>query len=503
MKLTVIYRINDSLLNSQLLPNIRHMVSKMAKKTNLDQAQQKLLRLIPKVDECLSLLVSTSSLDAVPLQVIKDSIREVLAEVRQGVLENRLADAAALEPEVLEKEILKCVQKKQSFKLRRIINCTGVVIHTNLGRSILPESTMEFLKTAGLHYSNLEFDIETGERGSRYNLVEELLCELTGSEAALVVNNNAAAVLIVLETLANKREVIVSRGQLVEIGGAFRIPDVMARSGATLVEVGATNRTHIHDYEQALSPETALLLKVHCSNYKIIGFTKEVSLEELVALGRANGVLVVEDLGSGCLVDLSQFGLAKEPTVQEVVKAGVDVVTFSGDKLLGGPQAGIILGKKEVIAKIKKNPLNRAMRIDKFTLAGLESVLRFYRDDRTVIKNVPSLAMIAATPAELEKRSKSLLQMVSKELESSCKMDIISTSSRVGGGAMPEQNLESRAVALRPTGMSVNRLEGMLRTSLELPILGRIEGDRLIFDMRTVADAELPLIAEGLRQILR
>lgn len=474
----------------------------MKKDKNKDagDVQHYILRKIPKVDECLSRLIADDLLDEVPLRIIKDSIREILAEVRSDVLGSNIFDEQKLHADFIHRLILKRIQRKQQFKFRRIINCTGVIIHTNLGRSILPDSTMDLLKIAGSRYSNLEFDIETGSRGSRYSLVEELLCDLTGAEAALVVNNNAAAVLIVLETLAKHKEVIVSRGQLVEIGGAFRIPDVMARSGATLVEVGATNRTHIHDYINAFTEYTALLLKVHCSNYKIIGFTKEVPLSELVSLGRQKGVLVVEDLGSGCLVDLSRYGLDKEPTVQDVVKAGVDVVTFSGDKLLGGPQAGIILGRKDVINKIKRNPLNRAMRIDKFTLSALESILRFYLDERTVIKNVPTLAMIAASPAEIDKRCKRLIRRLRNDLSTVCKMTVERIASRVGGGAMPEQNLESRAVVLKPLNISVNSLEVSLR-ELKIPIIGRIEEEKLLFDMRTVADDELSLIAEGLRHV--
>ncbi len=467
-------------------------------KNNIGTFQQKLLRMIPKVDECLAQLLENESLDNVPLRVVKDSIREVLAEIRQDAIGNLASKEQDFARHRIFDLILNRIRDKQQFKFRRLINCTGVIIHTNLGRAILPKSTMEMLAVAGTYYSNLEFDLETGSRGSRYSLVEKLLCDLTGAEAALVVNNNAAAVLIVLETLAKNREAIVSRGQLVEIGGAFRIPDVMSRSGATLVEVGATNRTHLHDYENALTDDTAVLLKVHCSNYKIIGFTKEVSLGDLVTLGKQKNVLVVEDLGSGCLVDLAQFGLEKEPTVQEVVSAGVDVVTFSGDKLLGGPQAGIILGKKTVIDRIKKNPLNRAMRIDKFTLAGLESILRYYLDEQSAIKNIPTLSMIATSVDVVEMRCKKFIRNIPKELDSLCDYRIENVMSRVGGGAMPEQNLESRAVALKPLKISVNSLGNSLR-KLPVPVIGRIEGDCLLFDMRTVTDDELSLIADGLR----
>jgi L-seryl-tRNA(Ser) seleniumtransferase len=331
--------------------------------------------------------------------------------------------------------------------------------------------------------------------------VEELLCDLNGAEAGLVVNNNAAAVLLVLDTLAKGKEVIVSRGQLVEIGGSFRIPEVMARSGAKLVEVGATNCTHLRDYENAISAETSLLLKVHTSNFKIIGFTSEVPLADLVALGARHGLPVMEDLGSGCLVDLSAFGLQKEPTVGEVVGSGVDVVTFSGDKLLGGPQAGIIVGKKAIIETIKKNPLNRALRIDKFTLAGLESILRFYYDEQTALRNVPTLAMLVASQEELKRRAEKLLRRLRKKVDKKCLAALVRTESRVGGGAMPEQGLASWAVSLRPLDRSVAELERNLRLA-ENPVIGRIEKDILVLDMRTVQDKEIALLSAVLCSLL-
>ncbi len=464
--------------------------------------RQHLLRSIPKVDECLQSLQGIKETAAVPPSVVKAAVREVLAEVRQAILGGNETAAGSLHPDALLPRFMARVRQKQRPRFRRIINATGVIIHTNLGRSILPRSAMEALFEAGSRYSNLEFDLETGRRGSRYSLVEDLLCELTGAESALVVNNNAAAVLIVLETLAKGREVIVSRGQLVEIGGSFRIPDVMARSGARLVEVGATNRTHLRDYEGAIGEETGLLLKVHCSNYRIIGFTSEVANEDLVALGRQHGLPVMEDLGSGCFIDLSRFGLMKEPTVQEVVASGVDVVTFSGDKLLGGPQAGIILGSRELVDRIKKNPLNRALRIDKFTLSGLESILRLYRDPEQVTETIPTLAMIATPVAEVSRRAGRLLRRLRRSAGDACDVALADTMARVGGGAMPEQNLASRAVALASTGISVSRLEELLRRQ-EVPVIGRIEENRLLLDMRTVADDEVGLLADILARVLR
>jgi L-seryl-tRNA(Ser) seleniumtransferase len=460
-------------------------------------AKQNLLRAIPQVDEVLQWL--SDNTDA-PLLLIKQTVREELETLRQNILAGKKIGKNDLSKKKLLEQIHKRMQLKLGPNFKRVINATGVVIHTNLGRSLLPDSAREALVEAGTRYSNLEFDLDTGKRGSRYSLVEQLLCDLTGAEAALVVNNNAAAVLLVLDTLAKGREVIVSRGQLVEIGGSFRVPDVMAKSGAKLVEVGATNRTHLKDYEGAISEETSMLLKVHASNFKMIGFTKEVSAEELVDLAGRYKLLVMEDLGSGCLIDMSRYGLRKEPTVQETVKAGVDVVTFSGDKLLGGPQAGLIVGKRDIIGCIKRNQLNRALRIDKFTLAALETVLRMYYDHETVVSRIPTLKMLTASPDIMNRRAKRVVRMVKKSLAEKCGIAVKVTGSRVGGGALPEEDLESRAVVLEPLDRTVNELEKNLRMN-PLPVIGRIEEDRYILDMRTVADDEIPLIANILGQV--
>ncbi len=379
--------------------------------------------------------------------------------------------------------------------LQRVINATGVIVHTNLGRSLLSEDATIQLHHASRHYTNLEFDLRTGKRGSRYALVEEIICDLTGAEAALVVNNNAAAVLIALETLAHGREVIVSRGQLVEIGGSFRIPDVMTKSGAHLVEVGATNRTHLYDYEGAVTEKTSMLLRVHTSNFRIVGFTSEVSVEEMVALAKKYDLAVMEDLGSGCLMDMSRFGLPSEQTVQEVVKAGADVVTFSGDKLLGGPQAGIIVGNKKYIERIKKNPLNRAVRIDKFTLASLESVLRSYYDLEKALKDIPTLRMISEDPSDVRKRAQKFTRRAGGKVRNHCVMKVVPTASRVGGGALPEYNLPSWAVEMLPTREDVSKLERDFR-ELEIPVIGRIEHDRFLFDFKTVQGHEVAELAD-------
>jgi L-seryl-tRNA(Ser) seleniumtransferase len=450
--------------------------------------KNRLLRSLPKVDECMAILSSDPEVVAPP-RIIKTVVQDTIDRERESILaglgngsERSLAEWQAI--------FKKSIAKKMLSNFRRVINGTGVVIHTNLGRSILSKTTTDCLALAGGYYSNLEFNLETGKRGSRYSLVEDLVCYLTGAEAALVVNNNAAAVLLTLDTLTKNKEAIVSRGQLVEIGGSFRIPDVMAKSGAKLIEVGATNRTHIYDYEQAISEETALLLRVHTSNFRIIGFTSEVSAEDLVTLAGKYGLITVEDLGSGSLIDFSRFGFPKEPTVQEIVRAGVDVVTFSGDKLLGGPQAGIIVGKKDIIGRIKKNPLNRALRIDKFTLASLESVLREYLDFEKALQNVPTLRMLTISSSELKKRAQRLNRGLSKKLGQRCRCSIVPTVSRVGGGALPEVNIDSWAMVLEPFAMTLNALEKQLR-HLSIPIIGRIENDRFLLDVRTIQEREL------------
>lgn len=473
------------------------MMAGRGKKNKSVSADQSLLRAIPKVDEVQQWLTAVSH---APLFLVKQSIREELERLRQDILAGRKVSKNSLSKKNVTTLVKKRLQEKMLPNFRRVINATGVVIHTNLGRSILPASASEALVQAGTRYSNLEFDLGTGKRGSRYSLVEKLLCDLTGAEAALVVNNNAAAVLLVLDTFAKGREVIVSRGQLVEIGGSFRIPEVMAKSGAKLVEVGATNRTHLKDYETNINKDTAMLLKVHASNFMMAGFTKEVSAEELVELASRHNLLVMDDLGSGCLIQMSKYGLRKEPTVQETVKTGIDVVTFSGDKLLGGPQAGIIVGKKKIIDCIKSNQLNRALRIDKFTLAALETVLRFYYDHESAVTNIPTLAMLTASPEVMERRAKKLAGKIKKNLAEKCSITVKATGSRVGGGAMPEEDLESRAVVLEPHDRSVNRLEKDLRTNSR-PVIGRIEEDQYFLDMRTVADDEIPLIANVLQQV--
>ncbi len=453
-----------------------------------------LLRALPKIDECLASLADRTR--SIPAQLVKLAVRHCIESERQRILTDD-PHCKLLNSEQWDKRLIEAITLKNQMNLRRVINGTGVVIHTNLGRSLLSATMVEALQQAGAHYTNLEFDLSNGKRGSRYSLVEEIICDLTGAEAALVVNNNAAAVLLALDTLASGKEVIVSRGQLVEIGGSFRIPDVIAKSGARLVEVGATNRTHLADYERMINGETAMLLKVHTSNFRVIGFTSEVSAEELVALAHARDLPVMEDLGSGSLVDLSSFGLPQEPTVQQIVKAGVDVVTFSGDKLLGGPQAGLIVGKKDVIDRIKRNPLNRALRIDKFTLASLEAVLRNYYDLEQALTTVPTLKMLTEPVDLIKRRAKRLMRRVHAIVQPTCSLCLHPTMSRVGGGAMPEHGLPSWAVAFKPIHIHLSNMEQGLR-KLSIPIIGRMEDDSLLLDMRTVSDDEIPDLAASL-----
>ncbi len=419
-----------------------------------------------------------------------------------------MSDEIKKESELSFERVLKKVQDELNRamrpSLRPVINATGVVVHTNLGRSLLTKEIFEEIFDVAVNYSNLEYDLEKGKRGSRYSHVEAILCELTGAEAALVVNNNAAAVLLTLETLAKGKEVIVSRGELVEIGGSFRIPDVMARSGAILKEVGATNRTHLRDYENAINENTALLMKVHQSNFAVVGFTKKVSIRELKELGKRHEIPVIEDLGSGNLVDLTPYGFIHEPTVQESLRAGADLVTFSGDKMLGGPQAGIIVGKRELVERIKTNPMNRAVRIDKLTLAGLEAVLRIYRDPKKALKEIPTLRMLTMSFDETKRRARRLLRLIKAKVgDEALELGYRDTTSRVGGGAMPLQVLKSRAVFIKSARreLPVSLVEKRLRSE-RIPIITRIEDEGIIFDTRTIKDEEFKLIADSIKRVI-
>ena len=464
--------------------------------------QQSLLRKLPGVDHVLELWDKKQPIEDVPRTVLVRSIRTTLDQLRTSILAgDESLNETMFDDDQLLPLVAQAVNKSMEFRLKRVINATGVVVHTNLGRSLLPESVARHVAEVSRWYSNLEFDLEKGERGSRYSCVEEILCEISGAEAAMVVNNNAGAVFLSLETLGKGREVIVSRGELVEIGGSFRIPDVMARSGAELVEVGATNRTHLRDYEGAVRNETALLLKVHTSNYSMLGFTAEVPLEGLVALGAKYHLPVMNDLGSGNFVDFSKYGLMAEPTVQETVATGVDVVTFSGDKMLGGPQAGIILGRKDILERIKKNPITRALRIDKLTLAALEAVLHLYRDEPKAVSAIPTLRMLTLSPTVIQNRARRLRNRLRKLGDDRLETVIMNASSRVGGGALPLQELPTKCVGVKIEGLSVNAIERLMRESMP-PIIGYIEEDLFVMDARTIQDEEIAIIASTFQRIL-
>ncbi|NLW17838.1 MAG: L-seryl-tRNA(Sec) selenium transferase, partial [Firmicutes bacterium] len=408
--------------------------------------KQELLKQLPAVDSVLQAATVQPLLAQYGQVAVTRALRALLDTWRKRILQGQwlaadLEQALANLPSSLRQEVEAAAQPS----LHPVVNATGVIIHTNLGRSLLATAAAEQIEQVASRYSTLEVNVQTGQRGSRYSHVVELLCELTGAEDALVVNNNAAAVLLTLAALTADREVIVSRGQLVEIGGSFRIPEVMAQSGSRLVEVGTTNKTHLFDYERAIGPDTAALLKVHTSNYRLIGFTQEVAGRDLAALAHEHGLLAIEDLGSGVLIDLQRYGLVYEPTVQESVAAGMDVVTFSGDKLLGGPQAGIIVGRKECIAKLRQHPLTRAVRIDKLTLAGLEATLRLYRDEEAAVRAIPTLRMLTTPVEDLEERAHRLVAQVQPVVGQAAQLRVVPCLGQVGGGSLPGYDIYSVA----------------------------------------------------------
>ncbi len=438
---------------------------------------------------------------SIPRELIAEASRAVLEGVREAILAAR--DEISLknistDTEDLLSMVEREVEERMKPSFRRVINATGVVVHTNLGRSILPAPAIEALHTAAAHYSNLELDLEDGSRGSRQMHVRRILCELTGAESALVVNNNAAAVLLALTTHARGREVIVSRGQLIEIGGSFRLPEVMAQSGARLVEVGTTNKTYLEDYRRAITSETAVIMRAHPSNYRIVGFTADVELKELAALAHEYGLVMLDDLGSGVYLDLSRFGISREPTIRDSLRDGADLVCFSGDKLLGGPQAGIVLGREDLVEAMARHPLARAVRADKLTVAALEATLRLYLDPERALAEIPTLAMLTADPETLRGRA----QRLADELASACphlRTEVGEDVSRAGGGSLPMEDLPTWVVAVDSPDIKVNRLEESLRHQ-DPPVLGRIKDDRLLLDVRTIRDEEIPLVVEVFRR---
>jgi L-seryl-tRNA(Ser) seleniumtransferase len=465
----------------------------------MDPARARLLRQLPAVDEVLRAPKVQSALSGLSRPFAVEVVRQVIASARGEIL---TAPAERLPAEFDAAAFLQAVagelEAARRPSLTRVINGTGIIIHTNLGRSPLAAAAQEAILEAARSYSNLEYDLKRGTRGSRQAHLEELLTELTKAEAALIVNNNAAAVMLALNSLAADREVIISRGQLVEIGGSFRMPEIMAASGAVLREVGTTNKTYLRDYEQAITGNTALLLKVHPSNFRIVGFTREVHLVDLVALARRYGLIVMEDLGSGCFVDLSRFGLEKEPTVQDAVATGCDVVTFSGDKLLGGPQAGVILGRREVLERLKQNPQMRALRPDKLTLAGLEASLRLYLDEPRALAELPTLAMATRPLAAVERHARRLARIINKTFGGRLKAQIKESVARVGGGALSQEPLPSRALALSLLPLAPHQLEARLRQASP-PIITRVEHDTLLLDVRTLLPHDQPALLAGLK----
>jgi len=468
----------------------------------MDDNKQAQLKQLPGVDRILEYGADGRHFNDIPKSVLIPAIRAAIDGLRAQILTSKVPpDSSCFSRNALVAEVKVRTARTLALKLKRTVNATGVVVHTNLGRSLLSPAVMDHLTTISSRYSNLEFDLEAGRRGSRYSAVEGILCELSGAQAAMVVNNNAAAVLLCLDTLATGREVIVSRGELVEIGGAFRIPEVMAKSGAILKEVGATNRTHPRDYENAIGEQTGLLLKAHTSNYGIVGFTAAVSLPDLVSIGQRHNLPVMEDLGSGTLVDFSNYGLIKEPTVQESLAAGVDVVTFSGDKLLGGPQAGIILGEKQTIDRIKTNPLTRALRIDKMTLAALEATLQLYRYEHQAVHQVPTLRMLTLPLTVIQGRAADLKSRLEQVSGGRLTVELLDFSSKAGGGSLPLLDLPSRCLGVTVDGTSTNTVEQWMRNHTP-PIIGRIENDRFIMDPRTLQEEELDIIEKAFADML-
>ncbi|SNS34444.1 L-seryl-tRNA(Sec) selenium transferase [Anaerovirgula multivorans] len=464
--------------------------------------KKNILSSLPSVDEILNNDKIISLIKKIPRIVVVNNIRTCLQNYRNHILK---MEESALINFHIDKNFLvnEIVLKSKSFiemNLKEVINGTGVVLHTNLGRSLLSDEIKEQVWAVASGYSNLELNLQTGKRGSRYSHVVDIIKFLTGAEDALVVNNNAAAVLLVLGSMAKNKEVIVSRGQLVEIGGSFRVPDVMEQSGAKLVDVGTTNKTHLWDYEQTIGEDTAALLKVHTSNYKILGFTEEVDLKDLVALGKRNNIPVIEDLGSGVLVNLKKYGLTYEPTVQESVALGVDIVTFSGDKLLGGPQAGIIVGNKKWIDKMKKNPLTRAFRIDKLTMAALEATLKLYLKEDEMTKKVPTLKMLTETKESISKRADELYAIL-KENNVDFSIEIKDDYSQVGGGSLPLEKLPTKVIAIKHDNLSVSKLEESLR-GYSVPIITRIQEEQVIIDLRTVQEKDYHVINKALNHII-
>jgi L-seryl-tRNA(Ser) seleniumtransferase len=469
----------------------------------MDERRKEMLKKLPKIDEVILLLEKQDIYTLAPREIVKETCRMVVQNLRGKIVDAKKKGLAEVSSDaaIVAGEVEKIIRGLYRYNLRRLVNATGVILHTNLGRAPLCPEALQRILEVGKGYSNLEFDLIKGERGRRYDHVSRLICALTHAQDALIVNNNAAAVLLVLNTLSEGKETIVSRGELIEIGGEFRIPEIMRKSAARLREVGTTNRTRLSDYEKAINKETGLILKVHTSNFRIVGFTEEADMESLVALGHKRRIPVMDDLGSGCVIDLDNYGLEHEPTIREVLATGVDVVTFSGDKLLGGPQAGIILGRNEILEKIKKNPLNRALRIDKFTLAALEATLMHYLDPAAAVKKLRSLRALTEPVYAVKKRARKLINKLQKSNFGSLEFFLRDDFAAAGGGSLPTQKIPTVLVGIKNKKMSASRMEEKLR-KLEMPIIVRVDKDEIFIDLRTVTEDEFAFVIEGLSQII-
>ena len=463
--------------------------------------KKKLFAMLPSVDEVLGNEKIKNVLEEYPRTLVLESVRQAIDEKRKLIinLDNNDKEIKIRFEDIIRDSIIK-IKINYSLSLKKVINGTGVILHTNLGRSLLSESIKDEVWGIASRYSNLEYNIDTGERGSRYVHLLDMIKRLTGAEDVLVVNNNAAAVLLALNTLAKDGEAIVSRGELVEVGGSFRIPSIMSLSGAKLVEVGATNKTHISDYEEVISENTKVLMKVHTSNYKILGFTENVEIDNLSLLSKKYNIPLIEDLGSGVFIDLSKYGLSYEPTVLDSINKGADIVTFSGDKMLGGPQAGIIVGKKEYIQKMKKNQLTRALRVDKITICALEATLRIYLDEHKAIRDIPTLRMLTYTIEVIHKKVNKLFNLLNG-LNLDAQISIEDNFSQVGGGSMPIEKLKTFVISIIPNKMSVSSLERKLRLS-NSNIIGRIYENKYILDVRTIFEDEFEIIARELNILI-
>jgi len=460
---------------------------------------------VPSVDAVLRRPALREAVESHGHALVVELARSALEAVRRAALAGDGQPMRAdLETEI-ERRTLDALAILTALPLKPVFNLTGTVLHTNLGRAVLPREAIAAIVAVAAQPSNLEYDLARGERGERDDHVADWLCRLTGGEAALAANNNAAAVLLSLNSLANRREVLVSRGELIEIGGAFRMPDIMARAGCRLREVGTTNRTHLRDYEEAIGPHTALIMKVHTSNYAIEGFTAAVAERELAALAHARGLPLVTDLGSGMLVDLRRYGLPPEPTPRDALAAGADLVTFSGDKLLGGPQAGLIVGRADLVAKLRRNPLKRALRCDKLTLAALAAVLRLYGDPDRLVARLPGLRQMARATAEIRAVAERLAPVVAARLGGRATVAVVDCASQIGSGSLPVDRLPSAALALRPAAMrGAGKALGALAAgfrALPTPVIGRLHDGALLFDLRCLED-EAGFVAQLDRLVL-